>query len=83
MAFKILIEMDEDEMKVEDVLRTASYMGETLRVMGYSYSISCLKDGMKLTMKARELSQLPTAFTVRMYQCFPSAAIPVKLERCH
>ena len=48
MSFKIVIEMNENGMKVEDIRSTASYIGETLRVMGHSYSMDCLLDDMKL-----------------------------------
>lgn len=51
MTFKIVIEIDENQMRVEDVRSTVSYIGETLRVMGHSYSMDCLMDNMKLTMK--------------------------------
>lgn len=48
MAFKIVIEINENEMRVEDIRSTASYIGETLRVMGHSYSMNCLMDDIKL-----------------------------------
>ncbi len=51
MTFKIVIEINGNEMKVEDIRSTASYIGETLRVMGHSYSMNCLMDDMKLMMR--------------------------------
>lgn len=48
MSFKIVIEIDENGTKVEDVRSAASYIGETLKVMGHSYSMNCLLDDMKL-----------------------------------
>lgn len=51
MPFRIVIEINGDGMKVEDIRTTASYIGETLRVMGHSYSMNCLLDNMKLMMR--------------------------------
>lgn len=51
MPFRIVIEINGDDMKAEDVRSTASYICETLRVMGHSYSMNCHLDNMELMMR--------------------------------
>ena len=50
MPYKITIELDEKEIRSDDAKRIVNYLGEVLERMGYSYSIDCLKDGMKIMM---------------------------------
>jgi hypothetical protein len=50
MPYKITIELDEDEIRSDDAKRIVNYLAEVIERMGYSYSIDCLKDGMKVMM---------------------------------
>jgi hypothetical protein len=53
MTFKIVIEINENDARVDDVRQAASYIGRTLKVMGHSYSMDCLMNDMKLAMKEK------------------------------
>ena len=50
MPYSITIQLDEAEIRSEDAKRIVNYLAEVLERMGYSYSIDCLKDGMKVMM---------------------------------
>lgn len=50
MPYKITIELNEKELRSEDAKRVVNYLGEVFETMGYSYSIDCVKDGMKIMM---------------------------------
>ncbi len=50
MPYRILVELDEKEVHSDDAKRIVNYLGEVLDTMGYSYSIDCFKDGMKVMM---------------------------------
>jgi predicted RNA-binding protein Jag len=50
LPYKITIELDEKEIRTDDVKRVANYLSEVLETMGYSYQIDCHKDGMKVMM---------------------------------
>lgn len=50
MPYSITIQLDEEEIRSEDAKRIANYLAEVLETMGYSYSIDCIKDGMKVMM---------------------------------
>lgn len=48
MPFKIVIEIADREAKLEDIRRISHYLGEALKQMGFSYSLDCYSDGVKV-----------------------------------
>ncbi len=50
MPYTIKIELDEKEVRSDDVKRVVNYLGEVFETMGYSYQIDCHKDGMRVMM---------------------------------
>lgn len=42
------MDLDDKELQPEDVRRVANYLGEALETMGYSYTLECSKDGIKI-----------------------------------
>lgn len=50
MPYRIVIELSEEEVKTDDIRRIANYLAEVLETMGYTYSVDCLKDEMKVMM---------------------------------
>lgn len=50
MPYSISIQLDEEELRSEDAKRIVNYLAEVLETMGYSYSIDCYKDSMKVMM---------------------------------
>jgi predicted RNA-binding protein Jag len=50
MPYSITIQLDEEEIRSDDAKRIVNYLAEVLERMGYSYSIDCFKDGMRVMM---------------------------------
>ena len=50
MAYRIIVELDESEIRSDDAKRIVNYLAEVLETMGYSYSIDCFKDELKVMM---------------------------------
>ena len=50
MPYRIVVDLDEDEMRSDEAVSVVNYLGEVLDRMGYSHSIHCSKDGMKVLM---------------------------------
>lgn len=48
MTYTITIILGEAEVHTEDAKTVVNYIGEVLARMGYSYRISCQRDGMKM-----------------------------------
>jgi hypothetical protein len=48
LTYRISVDLDEKELQPEDVRRVANYFGEALETMGYSYTLECSKDGIKI-----------------------------------
>lgn len=48
MAYKIVVELDEEEMRSDEAVSVVNYLGEVIDRMGYSYSLDCFKDWMKV-----------------------------------
>lgn len=45
MAYRVVVELEDAELEPDEVVSAVNYLGEVLGIMGYSYSISCIKDG--------------------------------------
>lgn len=54
MAYKIVIQIDDKDAKPEDVKSITNYIAESVERAGLSYSVDCLKDGMKVMMRLKE-----------------------------
>jgi predicted RNA-binding protein Jag len=50
MPYSITIQLEEVEIRSDDAKRIVNYLAEVLERMGYSYSIDCFKDGMRVMM---------------------------------
>jgi hypothetical protein len=50
MTYTVTIRLEEEEVHTEDAKTVVNYIGEVLARMGYSYQISCQRDGMKMMM---------------------------------
>lgn len=50
MPYRIVVELDESEIRSDEATSIVNYLGEVLERMGYSYSLDCFKDGMKVMM---------------------------------
>jgi hypothetical protein len=50
MPYRIVIELSEAEVKTDDIRIIANYLAEVLETMGYTYSVDCFKDEMKVMM---------------------------------
>lgn len=54
LAYKIVIEIDDKDAKPEDIKSITTYIAESVERAGLSYSVDCLKDGMKVMMRLKE-----------------------------
>jgi hypothetical protein len=45
MAYRVVVELEDAELEPDEVVSAVNYLGEVLGIMGYSYSLSCFKDG--------------------------------------
>ena len=54
MTYKIVIEIDDKDVKPDDVKRIANYVAESVERAGFSYSVDCFRDGMKVMMRLTE-----------------------------
>jgi hypothetical protein len=43
MPYRIEVELNETEMEPDEAVSVVNYLGEVLEIMGYSYSINCVK----------------------------------------
>lgn len=54
MAYKIVIEIDEKDVKPDDVRSIATYVAEAMERAGLTHTVDCFKDGMKVMMRLKE-----------------------------
>jgi len=55
VAYKIVIEIDEKDVKPDDVKSIATYIAEVMERAGLTHTVDCFKDGMKVMMRLKEL----------------------------
>ncbi|HEX6067670.1 MAG TPA: hypothetical protein VFZ05_02610 [Nitrososphaera sp.] len=54
MAYKIVIGIDEKDVRPDDVKSITNYIAESVERAGLSYTVDCFKDGMKVMMRLKE-----------------------------
>lgn len=54
MAYKIVIEIDEEDVMPDDVKTIATYVAEAMERAGLTHTVDCFKAGMKVMMRLKE-----------------------------
>jgi hypothetical protein len=54
VAYKIVIEIDEKDVKPDDAKSIATYIAEVMERAGLTHTVDFFKDGMKVMMRLKE-----------------------------
>jgi hypothetical protein len=54
VAYKIVIEIDDKDVKSDDIKSITNYIAESVERAGLSYTVDCFRDSMKVMMRLKE-----------------------------